>query len=122
MERCAKLRYDLRMCGRFTLHTDPSVLARLFGLDEPPYLEPRYNVAPTQPVAIVRLNRNMPDREWAHVRWGFVPSWSKDPSIGSRMINARAETAAEKPSYRAAFRRRRCLVPADGFFEWQRTR
>lgn len=107
------------MCGRFTLHTDPRVLARLFGLDEDPYLEPRYNIAPTQPVAIVRLDRQG-QREWTHVHWGLIPSWSKDPSIGARMINARSETVGEKPSFRAAFRRRRCLVPADGFYEWQK--
>ena len=112
--------YNRPMCGRFTLHTDPAVLAKLFGLDVVPYLEPRYNIAPTQPVAIVRLDRSGERREWTHVHWGLVPSWSKDPTIGARMINARAETAAEKPSYRAAFRRRRCLAPADGFYEWQR--
>lgn len=106
------------MCGRFTLHTDPSILARLFGLDEEAYLEPRYNIAPSQPVAIVRLNRNA-ERELTHVLWGLVPSWAKDVSIGARMINARSETVAEKPSFRSAFRRRRCLVPADGFYEWQ---
>lgn len=107
------------MCGRFTLHTDPHILAKLFGLDEVPYLEPRYNIAPTQPVAIVRLDSGA-EREWTHVHWGLVPSWAKDSSIGSRMINARSETVAEKPAFRAAFRRRRCLVPADGFYEWQR--
>ncbi len=112
--------YNGTMCGRFTLHTDPRILAKLFGLDETPYLEPRYNIAPTQPVAIVRLDGDG-KREWTHVMWGLVPSWSKDPSIGARMINARSETVAEKPSFRAAFRRRRCLAPADGFYEWQKT-
>jgi len=115
----AALCYNGAMCGRFTLHTDPRILAKLFGLDETPYLEPRYNIAPTQPVAIVRLGQRG-DREWTHVHWGLIPSWSKDPSIGARMINARSETVAEKPSFRAAFRRRRCLVPADGFYEWQK--
>ncbi len=109
-----------RMCGRYTLHTDPSVLAELFGLAEPPILAPRYNIAPTQPAAIVRLGLHSKEREWALVHWGLIPSWSKDPSIGARLINARSETAAEKPSFRAAFRRRRCLAPADGFYEWQK--
>ena len=108
------------MCGRYTLYADPSVLAELFGLFETPVLGPRYNIAPTQPVAVVRIAETGAGREWALVQWGLVPSWSKDPTIGARMINARAETVAEKPSYRAAFRRRRCIAPADGFFEWAR--
>ncbi len=106
------------MCGRYTLHTDPGVLALLFGLAELPLMAPRYNIAPTQPVAVVRLGQDGKTREWAHVVWGLIPSWAKDPSIGERLINARSETAAEKPSFRAAFRRRRCLAPADGFYEW----
>ena len=108
------------MCGRFTLRASPDALATLFDLPETPVVVPRYNIAPTQPVAVVRFNRDMAEREWALTAWGLVPSWSKDPTIGSRMINARAETAAEKPSFRAAFRRRRCLIPADGFYEWQK--
>lgn len=108
------------MCGRFTLHTSPSLLAELFDLPAEPYLAPRYNIAPTQPVAIVRTQGADAGREWTLVHWGLIPSWSKDPSIGARLINARAETVEEKPSFRAAFRRRRCLVPADGFYEWQR--
>jgi len=108
------------MCGRFTLHTSANVLAQLFDLPEAPALVPRYNIAPTQPVAIVRSGNQFDLREWALVRWGLVPSWAKDPGIGARMINARAETVAEKPSFRAAFKRRRCLVPADGFYEWQK--
>lgn len=106
------------MCGRFTLTTSPSLLAELFDLPEEPYLAPRYNIAPTQPVGIVRTRGRDAVREWALVHWGLIPSWSKDPAIGARMINARAETAQEKPAFRAAFRRRRCLVPADGFYEW----
>lgn len=105
------------MCGRFTLATPGSELQRRFGLPEPPELRPRYNIAPTQSIAIVR--RHDSGRELALVRWGLVPSWADDPGIGSRMINARAETVAEKPAFRAAFRKRRCLVPADGFYEWQ---
>jgi len=111
------------MCGRFTLHTPAETLATLFDLPETPVLAPRYNIAPTQPVAIVRASahpRLAGQREWALVRWGLIPSWAKDPSIGARMINARAETVAEKPSFRAPFRRRRCLVPADGFYEWRK--
>jgi putative SOS response-associated peptidase YedK len=108
------------MCGRFTLHTSPEVLADLFGLDAAPELAPRYNIAPTQPVAIVRPDKSGEQREWTLVHWGLIPSWSKDPSIGARMINARAESVEEKPSFRAAFRRRRCLIPADGFYEWQK--
>ncbi len=107
------------MCGRFALHRSPEQLAAHFGLDEAPPLADRYNIAPTQPVAIVRLAQNSMDREWALVHWGLIPSWAKDLSLGARMINARAETVAEKPSFRAALKRRRCLVPADGFYEWK---
>jgi putative SOS response-associated peptidase YedK len=109
------------MCGRFTLYADPETLAELFDLEHAPPLAPRYNIAPTQPVAIVRAaDSRAGARDWTHVIWGLIPSWAKDPSIGARMINARSETAAEKPSFRAAMRRRRCLVPADGFYEWMR--
>jgi putative SOS response-associated peptidase YedK len=108
------------MCGRFTLHAPAEALATLFDLPEAPPLAPRYNIAPTQPVGIVRPTIDGSAREWALVMWGLVPSWSKDPTIGGRMINARSETAAEKPSFRAAFKRRRCLIPADGFYEWQK--
>lgn len=108
------------MCGRFVLTATPEEMATLFDLpEEPKQLAPRYNIAPTQPVAIVRTDRTG-DREWTHVHWGLIPSWSKDPGIGARMINARAETVAEKPSFRAAFKRRRCLVPATGFYEWKK--
>lgn len=105
------------MCGRFTLATSGTQLAAQFALTEVPQLAPRYNIAPTQSVAAVRAAAN--GRELALLRWGFVPVWAKDPSIGARMINARAETAAEKPSFRTALRQRRCLIPADGFYEWQ---
>lgn len=100
-----------------------SVVAAQFGLFEMPPFTPRFNIAPTQPVAVVRCSpeSSQPERELAWLRWGLIPSWAKDPAIGNRMINARAETAADKPAYRAAFRRRRCLVVADGFYEWQRT-
>jgi putative SOS response-associated peptidase YedK len=108
------------MCGRFTL-TDPDAdLAVQFNLPEIPDMQPRYNIAPTQPVAVVRVAGKSQAREMVMLHWGLIPFWAKDPKIGSRMINARAETAAEKPAFRAAFRRRRCLVVADGFYEWQK--
>jgi putative SOS response-associated peptidase YedK len=98
------------------------VVAAQFGLFEMPPFTPRFNIAPTQPVPVVRCSPENRDseREFVWLRWGLIPSWAKDPAIGNRMINARAETVAQKPSYRAAFRRRRCLVVADGFYEWQR--
>jgi putative SOS response-associated peptidase YedK len=108
------------MCGRFTL-TDPDQdLAVQFNLPEIPDLKPRYNIAPTQPVAAVRMAPESMVRELAMLQWGLIPFWAKDPKIGSRMINARSETVAEKPAFRAAFRHRRCLVVADGFYEWQK--
>ncbi len=107
------------MCGRFTQAAPGEVIAELFELPEVPSLAPRYNIAPTQDVAVVRTAANG-RRELALLHWGLVPSWAKDRSIGSRMINARAESAAEKPAFRAALRARRCLVVADGFYEWQR--
>ncbi len=105
------------MCGRFTLAAPAEQVATQFQLPETPALRPRYNIAPTQEVAAVRATEG--GRELAMLRWGLVPSWAKDPSIGARMINARAETAAEKPAFRTALRQRRCLIPADGFYEWQ---
>lgn len=106
------------MCGRYTL-TDPGAeLLRHFQLDAlPPDYSPRYNIAPTQPVVAVIADEK--GRRAGYLRWGLIPRWAKDPAIGSRMINARAETVAEKPSFRTALRRRRCLLPADGFYEWQ---
>ena len=106
------------MCGRFTLRTPTHRLAEAFGVDALPNLAPRYNIAPTQDVVAIR--HADAGRGLAMLRWGLIPGWAKDPAIGSRMINARAETVAEKPSFRAAFRQRRCLVAADGFFEWQK--
>ena len=104
------------MCGRFTLTLDPGELQAL--LDLGPFVhivQPRYNIAPSQPIPIVK---DANKREVELYRWGLVPSWADDPNIGNRMINARSETAHEKPSFRAAFKRRRCLILADGFFEW----
>ena len=101
------------------MHSQPNLLVRQFSLDTSADLVPRYNIAPTQQVPVIRLRADA-SRELSLLRWGLVPSWAQDPSIGQRMINARAETVASKPSYRAAFRRRRCLVPADGYYEWQK--
>lgn len=107
------------MCGRFAFYSPAEAAASLFGAGAPGEIEPRYNIAPTQYVAAVR-NAADDQRELVMLRWGLVPFWARDPSIGSRLINARAETVAEKPSYRNAFRHRRCLVLADGFYEWRR--
>jgi putative SOS response-associated peptidase YedK len=106
------------MCGRYSLTTVPEAMRALFGFENLPNLEPRYNVAPTQAAAVVRIAASGA-RELAMLRWGLIPSWSKDASIASKLINARAETVAEKPSFRDAFQKRRCLIPADGFYEWR---
>ncbi|MEP0772867.1 MAG: SOS response-associated peptidase [Acidobacteriota bacterium] len=106
------------MCGRFSFASPPEVVAEVFGLDEVPALEPRHNVAPTQPVAAVR--REDGRRRLVFLRWGLIPAWAKDPAMGNRLINARAETVMERPAFRSAFRARRCLVLADGFYEWAR--
>lgn len=110
------------MCGRYAAAKDPAALAEEFGVVAPPeeLLEPDYNVAPTKRVYVVldREREERLDRTLVVARWGLIPSWAKDPSIGSRMINARAETVAEKPAFRRAFAKRRCLVPADGYYEW----
>jgi len=108
------------MCGRFALSISPSVLAKLFGLDEIPDLPPRYNIAPGQSIAAVLSHPEGNIRVLKMLRWGLVPPWAKDPAIGNRMINARAETVMDKPAFRRAFQQRRCLIPADGFFEWQK--
>jgi putative SOS response-associated peptidase YedK len=107
------------MCGRFTLTVDPGDLADFYpGTSVPEQMQARFNIAPTQPVAVVA---NTGENKLDYYVWGLVPSWAKDPSIGSRMINARAETLAEKPSFRTPFRRKRCLVLADGFYEWKKS-
>jgi len=107
------------MCGRFAFYSPSEATAALFGVSLSIAVEPRYNIAPTQFIAAIR-NSEESGRELAKFRWGLIPSWAKDPSIGNRMINARAETVTEKPSFRAAYRRRRCLVLADGFYEWKK--
>jgi putative SOS response-associated peptidase YedK len=106
------------MCGRFTLTSSPETLAQRFELEATPQLAPRYNIAPGQQVLAVRVDAEVARRIAVSLRWGLVPSWAKDPSIGTRMINARSETVAGKAAFRSAFRSRRCLVPADGFYEW----
>jgi len=108
------------MCGRFTLTIDPDELQRTFGWLKVPAqltLSPRYNIAPTQPVATV-ANNGQHTLELFH--WGLIPAWAKDPGLGNRLINARAETLVEKPSFRSAFKKRRCLILADGFYEWRK--
>ena len=127
--------YILAMCGRYLLHAPAGLIERAFGIEFSQTARelgaPRFNIAPTQGVPIVR---NPPGRtltiirqgeieggrELVTAKWGLIPAWAKDPSIGNRMINARAETVAEKPAFRDAFRARRCIVPASGFYEWQR--
>ena len=107
------------MCGRFTQHmTWRELHERMDLIGTPLNLRPRFNVAPSQDVAAVRANDD--GRRLAMLRWGLIPAWAKNPAIGHRLINARSETAAEKPSFRTAFRHRRCLIPANGFYEWQR--
>jgi putative SOS response-associated peptidase YedK len=107
------------MCGRFTLRASPVDLSHLFGLAEIPPTEPRYNIAPTQTVFAVRVNP-AGTREAAQLDWGLIPSWATDPKIGYKMINARSETAADKPAFRHAFRRKRCLIATSGFYEWKK--
>lgn len=107
------------MCGRFAFYSPTEATAALFAVDASTEVEPRYNIAPSQYIAGIRETEER-GRELAMFRWGLVPFWAKDPAIGNRMINARAETVAEKPSFRAAYRHRRCLVLADGFYEWKK--
>jgi len=106
------------MCGRYSLTSPAEAMVALFDAGPLAGFQPRYNVAPSQAMPVVR-HAEVGGREWAWLRWGLIPSWAKDPAIGNRMINARSESVADKPAFRAAFRRRRCLVPADGFYEWQ---
>ncbi|MFC3230789.1 SOS response-associated peptidase [Marinibaculum pumilum] len=119
------------MCGRYSLTTPPEAMRRLFGFEALPNLPPRYNVAPTQEAPVVlpagepdgdglRPQRTLAQRTLAMARWGLLPPFAKSPADGARMINARAETVATKPAFRRAFAKRRCLVPADGFYEWQK--
>jgi putative SOS response-associated peptidase YedK len=110
------------MCGRFARRSTQEVLADWFGveLEDMPWFAPSYNVAPQSTQPIVRLNRDSGDREFALLRWGLVPFWAKDAKFGYSTINARAEEAASKPAFREALKKRRCLVPADAFYEWMK--
>jgi putative SOS response-associated peptidase YedK len=105
------------MCGRFTLTLEPTALAEAFAVPQtpPPDWRSRYNIAPTQTIAAVIQTSS---RQFMALRWGLIPAWAKDPRLGARLINARAETLADKPAFRAALARRRCLILADGFYEW----
>jgi putative SOS response-associated peptidase YedK len=105
------------MCGRYAITSAPEAIRALFRYPEQPNFPPRYNVAPTQPIPIVRLNEGK--RQFALVRWGLLPSWVKDPKTFTLLINARGESVIDKPAFRAAMKRRRCLIPADGFYEWK---
>lgn len=109
------------MCGRFVLETNVAQLVKTYRLATAPDLVPRYNIAPGQQVAVVRQNHD-DQRQLVTMRWGLIPAWAREPSVGSRMINARSETVHEKPSFRQAFRTRRCIIPASGFYEWQHAR
>ena len=107
------------MCGRFSQSKSAETIAQVFQVNNVPPLTPRYNIAPTQQIQTILQNAEQSQREFQMLHWGLIPSWAKDPKMGARMINARAETVAEKPSFRAAFKQRRCLILADGFYEWQ---
>lgn len=108
------------MCGRYTLSSKGDELALMFDLTEIPAVVPRYNLAPTQEAAVVRVERAGAPRHLDLLRWGLIPYWAKEASIGNRMINARSESVAEKPAYRFSFRKQRCLIPTDGFYEWKK--
>lgn len=107
------------MCGRFAQRTDSKKLAKVFGVAEVPVMEARFNITPAQDILGVFQSED--GRQVTFYQWGLVPSWAKDKSMGSRLINARSETVAEKPAFREAFKKRRCIIPADGFYEWQKT-
>src|SRR6186713_1972542 len=105
------------MCGRFVITSPPEALRQIFGYLEQPNFPPRYNIAPTQPVPVVILENG--GRHFRLMRWGLIPSWVKDPRKFTLLINARSETVLQKPAFKNAIKRRRCLVPADGYYEWQ---
>ena len=108
------------MCGRYSHTKNVSQITNQLGLLHVVEQEPRYNIAPSQLVACVRKASQNEHRECIMLTWGLIPSWAKDPALGNTMINARADTVGEKPSFRSAYKKRRCLVLADGFYEWQR--
>ena len=105
------------MCGRFVITSPPAALRQIFGYVEQPNFPPRHNIAPTQPIPVVIVENGV--RHFRLMRWGLLPAWVKDPRKFTLLINARAETAEEKPAFKNAIRRRRCLIPADGYYEWQ---
>src|SRR5579884_58758 len=105
------------MCGRYVIISTPEAIRAFFGYAEQPNFPPRYNVAPTQPIPVVRVVNGK--RSFALMRWGLLPSWVKDPKTFPLLINARGESVLDKPAFRNAMRRRRCLIPTDGFYEWQ---
>jgi putative SOS response-associated peptidase YedK len=108
------------MCGRYTLTSSGEELALLFDISDLPMVLPRYNLAPTQEAAVVRVPAPGEPRRLDLLKWGLIPYWAKEASIGNRMINARSESVAEKPAYRWSFKKKRCLIPADGFYEWKK--
>jgi len=113
------------MCGRFTLTAPYDVIYDHFGIGDQapqPVFKPRYNIAPSQDIAVVMKLPDQPSRQLAMMHWGLIPHWAKDKKIGYKMINAKAETLAEKPSYRTAYKKHRCLIPADGYYEWTTAR
>jgi putative SOS response-associated peptidase YedK len=107
------------MCGRFVITSAPEALRRLFGYSEQPNFPPRHNIAPTQPVPVVMVENGL--RHFRLMRWGFIPAWVKDPRGFALLINARAETVLDKPAFKNAIKRRRCLIPADGYYEWSQS-
>src|SRR5271166_283695 len=109
------------MCGRFTLRSSPQLISQDFEVPEHSTLFPHFNIAPSASVATVREEPKSHMRDLVLMRWGLVPFWAEDPKIGNKMANARSETAATKPSFRRSFKTRRCLIVADGFYEWQKT-
>lgn len=106
------------MCGRFCLTSTPEAIAEFFGFKVKLHFESRFNISPGQPILVVRQNEGHLEPGMLH--WGLIPHWAKDPAINYKMINARSETVAEKPSFRSAYKSRRCLIPADGFYEWKK--
>jgi len=108
------------MCGRYTLTSSGEELALLFDISDLPLVVPRYNLAPTQEAAVVRVPAPGEPRRLDLLKWGLIPYWAKEAKIGNSMINARAESAAEKPAYRTSFKKKRCLIPTNGFYEWKK--
>ena len=108
------------MCGRYRLSRRKQLIQEYFDTADEVEWEPRYNIAPSQNVGIIRLDREKPKRHFSLARWGLIPYWAKNASIGYKLINARSETITDKPAFREAFESRRCLIPADGFYEWKR--